>query len=126
MQNCIYTIMKIRPKFPSTEGHSTRSGSNACVLQRIIEPWNENTVNWNNQPEVSSQNEVLVPESITATQDYEIDVTQLVRDTYNHLSSSFGFMFHLVNEDFYRAMIFASSDHVQNDLHPKLVITYLE
>ena len=33
--------------------HSTLSFSNEAVLRRVIEPWEEDVVTWNNQPAVT-------------------------------------------------------------------------
>lgn len=104
--------------------HQSLSGSNVSVLQRIIEPWEEGTVTWNNQPAITSNNEVTVPMSTSEHQDYSINVTKLVQDMVDYYSSSYGFMLKLVTEDYYRCLIFASSDNENASLHPKLEITY--
>lgn len=63
-----------------------------------------------------------------STADYEdildIDVTELVTDMYNDPANSFGFMLKLVNEDFYRRRLFASSDTDDPTHYPKLEICY--
>jgi len=105
--------------------HSTTSGTNASYLQRITSAWNENTVTWNTQPSTTTANQVTLPASTSTTQHYlNIDVTTLVQDMVNNPSSSFGFMLRLQNESYYRRLDFASSDHINSSLHPKLVVTY--
>lgn len=107
--------------------HSTMSGSNESVLQRVTTPWDESTVTWNSQPSSTSVNEVLLPASTSPTQNYtNIDVTQLVQDMVDNPSSSYGFLLKLVTESYYRKMNFCSSDHANSSLRPKLVITYTE
>jgi hypothetical protein len=109
----------------SNEGHSSLSGSNSCLLKRITEPWEENSVTWDNQPATTDTNEVVIKESITFYQNYPfIDVTNLVKDMLKYPTRSFGFMLQLVNEHYYRSMLFSSSDHPDTTLHPKLEITY--
>lgn len=103
--------------------HSHTSGSNAALLQRIVSPWAEN-VSWNNQPSTTTQNEVLLPQDTTPHEDYEIDVTQLINDQINNPGSSFGFMLKLQTELFYRILVFASSDHPNPALWPRLEICY--
>ncbi len=103
--------------------HSHISGSNASVLQRITSPWLE-SVDWANQPTTTNVNEVVLPQDTAPHQDYTINVTQLVIDQINNPGNSFGFMLKLQTEQFYRILVFASSDHPNSALWPKLEITY--
>jgi len=116
------------PTSPNNDGeHSTMDGSNESVLRRIVTSWDEYTVTWNNQPAYTVQNEVILPESIGPHQDYEnIDVTAIVQDMNYNPSTSFGFMIRLQTEEKYRCLVFASSDHNDPDLRPKLEITYTD
>ena len=110
-----------------SDHHSTLSGTNASVLQRITSDWGENTVTWENQPSTTEVNQVFLNEITNEHQDYiDIDVTLLVQDIIDNLSSSYGFLFKLQTEEYYRSMVFASSDHTDSLKHPKLVITYTE
>jgi hypothetical protein len=111
-------------EIPSTLGHSQRDGSNASILSRITSPWNEASVTWNSQPSISEDNTISVKASDAIDEDYVIDVKNLIEDMVANPDESFGFMYMLENEDYYRAMIFASSDHADSDLHPKLEIEY--
>ena len=105
--------------------HSKLSGSNLAVLQRIIEHWEEDVVTWNSQPNTTAQNETYLTESYDPHQDYiNIDVTQLVRDMAEDPANSYGFLLKLENERFYRAMIFASSDHINKNVRPLLDVYY--
>lgn len=103
--------------------HSHVSGSNEAVLQRITSTWTED-VTWNNQPTTTTQNEVTLTQDTDPYQDYVLDVTSLVLDCIANPSSSFGFLLKLKTEVPYRLLAFASSDHPDGSLHPKLVITY--
>ena len=110
---------------PAVGSHSTLSGSNEAVIQRITSPWNENTVTWANQPIGSPINQVILPQSTNPIQDYlNIDVTNLVQDMISTPSTGHGFLFKLITEQYYRRMLFASSDNPINNFHPKLVVTY--
>lgn len=105
--------------------HSNLSGSNSATLRRITTSWNEFSVTWNNQPSATNSNEVVLPASTTIYEDYtNINVTQLVQDMVDMPGSSFGFMISLQTEQYYRALIFSSSDHADPNNHPELVITY--
>ncbi len=105
-------------------GHSQLSGSNECILQRITSSWDENTVTWNTQPSTTEENQVVLPASEYDMQDYVVDVSNLIIDIIDNPTSGFGFMLRLNEESYYRRMLFASSDHSNDSLHPKLVITY--
>ncbi len=109
------------------DGHTTLSGSNACLIQRVTSNWDEMTVTWNNQPSTTTFNEVFVHESSYNTEDYpNIDVTDLVVDILNDPNNSFGFMMRLQTEQKYRRLVFASSDHADSSKHPKLEICYID
>lgn len=103
--------------------HSHLSGSNAALLQRVTSTWQEN-VNWTNQPSATSVNQVIIPQDTNPNQNYTLDVTLLVQDMINNPATSFGFMLKLQTEVNYRCLVFASSDHSNSSLHPKLEITY--
>ena len=103
--------------------HVHESGSNEAVLQRIISPWTED-VAWSNQPLTSSQNEVTLVQDTNSYQNYILDVTNLLQDIIDNPSSSFGFLLKLKTETPYRFLAFASSDHPNESIHPKLEICY--
>jgi hypothetical protein len=105
-------------------GHEPRSGSNECEIYRITSPWDEYLVTWTNQPSYSSNNAVYVPASSASFQDYQINVTVLVQDMINSPSSSHGFFIKLMDENYYRRLVFASGDHNNSGLHPKLQVSY--
>jgi len=109
---------------PLNTGHSNMSGPATCWLERIIQPWTENTVTWNNQPATSGVNQLNIPAPTVMTQNYSINVISLVTDMLNDPANSFGFELRLQNEGFYRSLLFASSDMSNPALHPKLTIIY--
>jgi len=105
--------------------HSVTSGSNESVLSRITSSWEENSITWNNQPTTTTENQVFLSESSSSTQDYlNIDVTDLIEDMIADPSNSHGFLLKLLNEQYYRSVIFAASGHSDSDLHPKLEVCY--
>ena len=106
--------------------HSYMSGSNESVIERVTSSWQESTVTWNTQPSATTVNEVTLLQNTSPHQDYVSDVTALVQDMINNPTSSFGFMLKLVTEQYYRCMLFASSDHANSALHPKLEICYVD
>ena len=111
-------------------GHTDRYGSNDWLIQRVTSSWNENTVTYNTHPAYTLQNQILMPGCIGCwpienTDDYpDIDVTALVQNMVDDPANSFGFLLRLQTEVYYRSMLFATSDHADTSIHPKLVITY--
>ena len=124
--NYAYLSLFNNPTTAYAQGqHSTLSGGNDLYIQRITSPWDENTVIWFTQPPGTTQNQVIVPSSTSANQDYPgINVTNLVQDMVDNPFSSFGFMIRLQDETFYRAMVFGSSDCADATKRPMLAIQY--
>ncbi len=104
--------------------HQSRSGSNAWQIERVLEPWGENTVTWNNQPKTSSSDIINVPESVSEHQDYEVDITSFVKGWYDRPSTNHGMLMRIRSEHYYRSIVFASSDHKDESIRPKLTIVY--
>ncbi|WP_205511579.1 DNRLRE domain-containing protein [Longitalea arenae] len=102
-------------------------GANACYLQRITSPWQEHTVSWNNQPGITPANQVTIPASGEVVWNYhviDLNITRLVQDIINlPPAKRYGFCIRLQNNNYYRSMLFASSDHADSTRHPKLRIS---
>ncbi|MFI5141038.1 MAG: DNRLRE domain-containing protein, partial [Bacteroidia bacterium] len=100
-------------------------GTDSFLIKQITSPWTETSVNWNNQPTTTTANMVSVPKSTTTTQNYNINITNLTQGFVNTPSTNYGFMYNMANEvTAYSSVIFASSNHSNAALHPKLIITY--
>ncbi|MBC7390489.1 MAG: DNRLRE domain-containing protein [Opitutaceae bacterium] len=106
-----------------TPGHSKLTGSNSATLRPITQPWQENTVTWNNQPTTSAPN-VIVTESNNGNQNYYLNVIKDVRNMLLNPSTNNGWMLQLDTETPYRGLFFASGDASDPLLHPMLEITY--
>ena len=108
---------------PNYESHT---GENASYLLRITEPWVENEITWNNQPETTWDDVITLPQSITPDQDYpNIDVTAQIQQMVSDPENNHGFLLRLVTEEYYRCMLFASSDYPDSDKRPRLRIIYM-
>ncbi|NMM50330.1 DNRLRE domain-containing protein [Marinigracilibium pacificum] len=105
-------------------GNSQLSGSNAVNLEKITESWNETTVTWNNQPNSDILESVWVQPSSTTTENIEINILEFVNEWLSDPSSNFGLKFKLDNEVYYRARNYASTNHPNSSIHPKLEIIY--
>lgn len=110
---------------PANGEHSTLSGSNDAVLNKVTSPWNEYTVSWNSMPSVTTTNQIVIPASISPSQDYlNTDVTAMVQDMIINPSTNYGLILQLVTEQAYRKLVFASSDNSNPAKHPRLDICY--
>jgi len=99
--------------------------SNKAIIQRITSAWQENTVTWDSKPSVTTQNQVIIPSDTSfPIKTTVIDVTSLVQDMVANPTSSFGFLFSQQVASPDRSMVFASSDHSNAALHPKLMVQY--
>ena len=111
----------------STDGsHDSLNGDdNGTYLRRITSSWEESTITWNNQPTTTSVAEVAIRPSTEAHEDFlDIDITPLIQEIINNKTTSYGMMLMLQTEEYYRSVIFSSSDHTDATKHPKLVVTY--
>ncbi len=113
------------PNSTSNNGeHSNLSGSNESVIQRVTGAWDESTITWNNMPASTSVNELTVPQSTSTSQDYMLNMTALVNDVMATGNTNHGFVLKLKNENYYRCLLFGTSDDADSLLRPKLSVTY--
>lgn len=101
-------------------------GYNASYLLMITSDWNQRQLFWDNQPSTTMENGVILPQSQYQTQDYtDIDLTAPIDFYYKNPPLNFGFMLQLIEEQIYAALVFASSNHVNPEKRPLLVIEYI-
>jgi hypothetical protein len=98
--------------------------ANEAWLSQVTSPWQEMVVTWASQPTYSGTNRVALAASNTSTQDYlGINVTALVQDMVDNPASNYGFGFMLQNEQVTNALLFASNDHPDSNMRPRLHVT---
>ena len=116
--------------YSETSTDQTQSGDNAFFVHRVIQDWDEDAIVWSNQPEVADVVEgrdfIRVPQSQSPTQDYVIDMTEMVEFWLADPSSNFGMRLRLETESPYRRGFFASSDFEVPFRRPKLVIRFAD
>jgi len=120
----LYLNHNSTPVHYSGEGHHKDGGSNTCYLQRITQAWNVDSVNWTNQPEVSTDNQIMLNSSTMNNQNYTVDITAVLNDMLKNPSKNFGFMMRLQTEFPIRALGFASSGTSNYSERPILQISY--
>lgn len=105
--------------------NSLHFGNNAFTTYRVSESWNEQTVNWDNQPTIEVGGSVWNRESWSEDQPYfEINVTHMVRDMVNKTIDNHGFLIKLSDELAIQNLSWVSSDHRDTSLHPELRIEF--
>jgi PKD repeat protein len=91
----------------------------------VTEPWDESTITWINQPEVSDAIHLVLHTSSYPEENYlNLDVTDMIRAMYQEPEYYFGFCLQLQIEWPYRSMTFISSNFSEPELRPKLMIVY--
>lgn len=107
---------------PLTNG---QQGNNSCYLQRVTEDWDQNVVTWNTQPNSISTDELILPQSTAAVQDYlDMDVTATVQYFVNNPNQNFGYKFGLIDETLGNNLSFHSSESTDPAKKPLLKVTY--
>lgn len=112
---------------PSSSGalsNSQLSGTNAVYFEKVLADWNETTVIWNNQPASTTAGRVWQAPSTSTTENIQVNISSMVQEWVNNPAANFGLMMRLENEVYYRARNYASEDHTNTAIRPKLVITY--
>ncbi len=106
--------------------HSCLSGNNNSIIRRVTSAWDQTTMTWNTQPTTTSLNELAVPALCIPNQNISLNITALVQDMVDNPSTSFGFQLSLATEQYYRGLIFGSSEHPDPTKRPKLIVQYTE
>ena len=117
---------KLSLYYYSNEGFTPQLGNNELIIQRVAKEWNETDINWVNQPDGIERNQIILPASVNTEQNYiDIDVRNLVQEMVYFPENNYGFLLKLKNEIEFNGLTFASSEHENEKLRPKLYIKYL-
>jgi hypothetical protein len=106
----------------------TGTGSSSLVIDRIRQPWEANTISWSNQPFVTLDRRVIISRTIfpgAKSNFRRIKVTNLVKDMVDPTKEgNFGFRLSISPQTGSRQLVFASSNHPEARLRPKLDICW--
>jgi len=97
------------------------------VLQKIIEPWEENKVTWNDRPETVEAGQVYISPFILNTNFITVDVTSLYvssATTDNVEYPNYGMFFRLWPREWVPGFRFGSSDNPDVTMRPELTVYY--
>jgi len=109
---------------PKDDGTVEKMGG---VLQKIVEPWEEQKVTWNSQPKSVEFNQVFIGPFIRNVNFIDVDVTRLYvssATTDNVEYPNYGMFFRLWPREWVPGFRFASSDHPVEMLRPQLTVYY--
>jgi len=99
--------------------------TNSCDLLTVTSPWTASTLDWNNQPSVTTVNAISLPQSTSNFQDYTgLNVTTMVQLWINTPQINYGWLLQMQNTNYYNSMIFCSSNFFDSLKRPSLVICY--
>lgn len=96
----------------------------AGVLQKIVEPWEENKVTWNTQPKTTEANQVFIYPFIRNANFISVDVTSLYVPVQEIATPYYGMLFSLYPAEMFPGFRFTSSDYPVPAMRPKLMIYY--
>ena len=106
-------------------GNYSRYSISQTYLRRVLEPWNEDSITWNNQPQDTSVHQVSVPAPSSPYDSMCVDVTELLQDILASDEGNHGFSLKLQNESPYRQVRYASKEHPDSS-QAKLKVTFTE
>ena len=102
------------------EGHS---GANAVSFYPITDPWNEDSVTWNNKPDYSGSDSTNTNDFTGSATD-SIDIRSLVQLWAEGTIDNHGLACRLQDESGTREAGFVSSDGTDTTSRPRLIIEY--
>lgn len=102
--------------------HANYGADNSFLVQQVAAGWSS-PLNWSNQPQGLTANQVIVPSTTQPFLNVDINVAGLVSAMVNG-NANYGFKLSLQNETIYTSRIFCSSFYSDASRHPRLVITY--
>ncbi|MBF8961754.1 T9SS type A sorting domain-containing protein [Pontibacter sp. FD36] len=100
------------------------SGSNAVYFEKVNSNWGETSVTWNNQPATTTSGRIWQQPSTFTTENIQVNLTSFVQDWVSSPSTNYGMRMALEHEQYFRGRAYASEDHTNTAIRPKLIITY--
>ncbi len=120
----LYLYSYPSPTLNGNQVDANTGSANGFYVRQITTNWTSNSVNWNNEPAVTTANQVYVPTTSEKQLDLNLDVKAQIASMVAN-NTNYGFYMKLANEVIYNARIFVSSYNTQYpDKRPKLVVTY--
>jgi hypothetical protein len=103
----------------------TYGSANEVEMLRVTSPWSSSTVHYYNEPATTNVDQVIIPQSSSAYNDYyNLDVTTPVQAMVSSPSTNYGWLMKVVMEVYYNGMIFCSSNYTDSLKRPLLTVCY--
>lgn len=99
-------------------------GINEAEILRVIEPWEELNVTFNNQPATTETNKSNLEASIEPIQNYYVNMTEMMIDYWEDSNNSYGFLIKQKEEIPYSSLVFSSSDNDNEVIRPNMEVCY--
>lgn len=109
---------------PTSANGDAFNGDCSFLLQQVTDNWIPNTVNWCNQPNVNTANEILVScNSFVNLNEVKINVSDML--SFMHQNGiNYGFKIRMQTEQPFNSATFVSSNHPNDNLWPNLKVCY--
>lgn len=107
--------------------HNPLNRPNTCYLKKVLSPWTETGLTWNNQPTTFSETDpISFGPSTSSTQNFTLNVKNHVQSMVNYKNLNYGWVLMLQDEASTTYTLFqaASSDYATASKRPKLDIVY--
>lgn len=99
-------------------------GENDLQIHLITSEWDEGAVTWDNAPTYNPESILAIGPSSSPTENYSLDLTDVVVAMHSNPNMYFGILLKMAVEDDYKGLTFASSEHDDSTLRPRMVIEY--
>jgi hypothetical protein len=99
------------------------AGDNAFWVERVTQAWAENTITWNNQPTSTTTNRNASPTFSSTDNVFAINVGDVVKDIFTSGVNN-GMVLKLKTEQYYRNVVFGSTENPDPSKRPSLTVTY--
>ncbi|HOY31682.1 MAG TPA: DNRLRE domain-containing protein [Bacteroidales bacterium] len=112
-----------------TDWYTGSATDNQFYIQRITAAWTELGVTWANQPATTTTGQITVPSSVPnpSTQDYHVDISNLVYDWMCNGIPNYGILMRQVGEGVtYRRVTFATKEFADPTKHPTISLEYAQ
>ncbi len=104
-----YSALQNQPSNVGLDGEEIPQ--NEFYLRRITSNWEETTLNWENQPNYTREQEILVNPVVSEIDNIlDVDISELLQTIINNPAENFGFILMLKTEQGDRSVTYASSD----------------
>lgn len=104
------------------KGKDHHGTGNSALLERITEPICMDCMTWNQMPATTSVDLDTLDASTSSTEDYTVDITELMKFYQDYPDSNYGFMLKLISASGDKRLVYYSSNASTASYHPAFII----